>query len=353
MRFLAVALVAATFAACNEEEAPTPSDNLGITEMFGPAADADPRVKKMYEEYGVNVIMDWENWKDVYNSTLAIDQVAINWNLIPEKVAPENVDGGIVYAQTLLSNCSPQMTKAFFPLEWWLVGTYSGSYWAAEFRMLGRNRFLSTWPNKTAGVLPITDPANHYYYDEVLARNIWRYFMQASVQHMGAPVKAFADAGRAYDGGKAVDLLSDQLTAELDAAKLLEPASLDDLLPGETLADARTRIRTAAETAARAKSNAAIDQLCIEGGFIPDVTAAGNLVGSSANSFENDFSSWASLVVTESYENIRTKYLDNSPARKAKYEALIEFCKSYGWDIQAAGNKFRQMNNQFVPPVEP
>ena len=40
----------------------------------------------------------------------------------------------------------------------------------------------------------------------------------------------------------------------------------------------------------------------------------------------------------------------------AKYKVIVEFFKKYNWDIQAAGNKFRQKYNEYKatlpPPVE-
>ena len=58
----------------------------------------------------------------------------------------------------------------------------------------------------------------------------------------------------------------------------------------------------------------------------------------------------------ESYDNIKKDYLDKSIARTAKYKVIVECFKKYDWDIQAAGNKFRQKYNEYKatlpPPVE-
>ena len=70
-------------------------------------------------------------------------------------------------------------------------------------------------------------------------------------------------------------------------------------------------------------------------------------IGGSSRSFEGDFSEWLRLLVMESYENIKKDYLDNSKPRALKYEILIKYFKEYGWDIQAAGNKYRTEFNKY------
>ena len=80
------------------------------------------------------------------------------------------------------------------------------------------------------------------------------------------------------------------------------------------------------------------------------------LSGAGSGKFTTDFGDWLSLLVMESYDNIKKDYLDNSIARTAKYKVIVEFFKKYNWDIQAAGNKFRQKYNEYKatlpPPVE-
>ena len=82
----------------------------------------------------------------------------------------------------------------------------------------------------------------------------------------------------------------------------------------------------------------AVAELCRNGGYI---------TGGSSRSFEGDFSEWLRLLVMESYENIKKDYLDNSKPRALKYEILIKYFKEYGWDIQAAGNKYRTEFNKY------
>ena len=71
------------------------------------------------------------------------------------------------------------------------------------------------------------------------------------------------------------------------------------------------------------------------------------ITGGSSRSFEGDFSEWLRLLVTESYDNIKKDYLDNSKSRALKYEVLIKYFKEYGWDIQAAGNKYREKFDEY------
>ena len=82
-----------------------------------------------------------------------------------------------------------------------------------------------------------------------------------------------------------------------------------------------------------AKKDAALDELARAGGYI---------TGSASRNFDSDFGEWLKLLATESYTNIKAKYLDNSPSRAQKYEILIKYFKDYGWDIQATGNKYRE-----------
>ena len=126
-------------------------------------------------------------------------------------------------------------------------------------------------------------------------------------------IKEFVLAGKAYDNGEAYDNIREQYQKDGDEEKY----------------------------------DKAIDELCKNGGF---------LSGAGSGKFTTDFGDWLSLLVMESYDNIKKDYLDNSIARTAKYKVIVEFFKKYNWDIQAAGNKFRQKYNEYKatlpPPVE-
>ena len=352
--FATVCLAATGLFACTKEKTPTPSDGFGLIETNSPAADADPRIRKMFKDYAVNVVMEWPDaeWTRVYSATFYTDQAPISRRLIPEKVKPESVDGAIKYAQTLLSNTSPGFTAAFFPMEWWIVGLYAGR---TDYLLSGysaRNRFTFTWPNTYSGV-EVMDAENQYYVDRELTEVVWERLFLKCALHMETPHSEFVSAGKAYDKGKAAELMIEQRDINLAAAAKVEPASLDDLLPGETLAAARTRLRDAAKEAENARYNDEVAKFCAAGGFIPTESSAGVLGAGNSEEFIIDFASWARLIVTESYDNIKVKYLDNSIPRRAKYDALIKFFDSYDWDIQAAGNRYRQMNDLLAPPEDP
>lgn len=295
---------------CDNENNPVASEDLGIPAMFAPGEDADPRVKKMFEDYGLWVRMDFTDTKEVTNAILAED---VNNRYGATMIDNEYRESAIIYTQTFLGNVSKEFTKAFFPLELFFVKTYNGGWWAADYQRIGRSRFVLCWPNQMDGAIEITDPANLYYQDSVVTRCIWDNFGNMIASRFDEPLDEFARAGRAYDKGEAYDNIRKQFDKDKDEAKYDE----------------------------------AIRELCELGGFI---TAAG------AASFESDFATWLRLLAMESYENIKKEYLDNSVARAAKYEILIRFFKGYNWDIQAAGNKFRQKYNEYKatlpPPVE-
>jgi len=306
-----IMVVLATFnlVSCSDEDDLKPSENLGIPEMFSPGADADPRVKKMYNDYGFWVRMDFTDWKEVTNAYLYED-VNNRWGAtMIDDTCRENA---IIFSETLLSNVSPEFAKAYFPLELFFVKTYSGSWWAADYQRLGRSRFVLCWPNQMEGALPVTKEANpdYYYQDSLITGLVWSNFGAMIAQRFDEPIKEFASAGKAYDKGEAIDNIEDQYDKDEDEEKY----------------------------------NKAVEELCKNGGF---------LSGRGSASFETDFGDWLSLLVMESYENIKKDYLDNSIARAAKYKVIVEFFKKYNWDIQAAGNKFRQKYNEYKATLPP
>ncbi|SMC58338.1 hypothetical protein [Pedobacter nyackensis] len=292
---LALGLIT-TFAACKKEDNPVASDDLKISQMFGPDPNADPKVRSIYNDYGLWIRMDFNNPKEVSNGILYND---VNNRFGATKIEDNKRQEAITFTQSLLSNVSSKYTKAFFPLEFFYVKTYNGSWWAADMQMIGRSRLLLTWPNKMLNSLPVTDPATHYYKDSVLTRAIWSSLGTMASQRMEKPIDGFELAGKAYDGGLAADRINADYFKDYDAAK----------------------------------RDAANDELAKSGGFIS---------GSGSRSFDSDFPQWITLMTTESYDNIKKKYLDNSPRRAKKYEVLIKFFNSYGWNIQATGNQYRQ-----------
>lgn len=297
--------------ACDDKEKLNPTENLGIPEMYSPPADADPRIKSVYDDYGIWIRMSWTNWTDVYNSGLTVDNGANRYQ--PTPVADEHVGSSLTYVQTLLGNTSAKFTNSFFPLEWWLLGSYGGGYWSYDLRSVGRNRFVMCWPNKDGDLPEITDPQEHYYHDAQLAWDVWLMFGQMCASHMEEPIKEFVLAGKAYDNGAAMDKITDQYYSDGDEEKY----------------------------------DAAVAELCMVGGFV---------TGSGSRNFNNDFGGWMAMLATTSYEVIKADFLDHSPAGAAKYAIIVDFFKQYGWDIQAAGNKYSQKHDEYLaslPEPEP
>ena len=100
---------------CDKESKLSPTENLGLVDMFSPDENADPRVKAMYNDYGVWVRTHFNSIDELTNAILAQDAfVAIRGaeNLEEEKI-PEVLN----YSEALLSNVSKEYANAFFPLE--------------------------------------------------------------------------------------------------------------------------------------------------------------------------------------------------------------------------------------------
>jgi hypothetical protein len=297
------ALVALLLAGgCSEESHPVASEQLGIIEMFSPGADADPEVWRMFNDYGVWVRTHFASVQELTNSILEVD------NLVRVRGA-ENLDSArygevYLYTSTLLANLSPEFTRAFFPLEFYYVKSYGVSYWVYPLKRLGRGRLIISWPNTTAGTIPVTDPANHYYQDSVLTTGVWGLITPAITARMEEPPAGFVAAGKPHDNGEVYDQILDAYYADGDLEKY----------------------------------DTALDELTRDGGYV---------TGSGSRDFRADLADWIRLIATESRENIQRDYLSDSKARAAKYEIVINFMKQYKWDIQAAGNTFRQRHDAY------
>lgn len=291
----------ALFAACKKEEKPVASEDLNIPQSFAPPANADPAVKAVYKDFGVWIRMDFKDPKEVSNGILYND---VNNRFGATKIDDSRRPEAIVYTQTLLSNVSEKFTKSLFPLELFYVKTYNGSWWARDIEIIGRSRLVITWPNHMRDAIEVTDPATHYYRDSALTRSVWSNLASMMSPRMEKPIDGFELAGKAYDNGLVVDRIEAEYRKDYDDAK----------------------------------RDAALADLANSGGFIE---------GSGSRSFESDFPQWVVLLTTESFSNIKRRYLDNSPRRARKYDILIKFFNSYGWDIQAAGNKYRTKLDEF------
>jgi hypothetical protein len=280
---------------CKKEEVLNSTEDLKFENAFSPPADADPAVKELYQSYNVWMRMDFKEWKEVTNAIL--DNDPFN-RFGVEKIADQERPAAILYTKALMSGVAPKYAKAFFPLELFFVKSYGRGYSAENIKKIGRSRLVICWPNQMTNALPVLNPERHYYQDSVLSNAIWAQLSSMITLRIPEPVKAFADAGKAYDNGAAVDKIRKEYDKDRDVEK----------------------------------RDAAYDLLAMTGGFIE---------ASGSSSFENDFSSWLRLVALESKENIKRKYLDNSPARAKKYETFVAYLQSQGWDIQAMGNTYR------------
>lgn len=304
---------------CDKESKLSPTDDLGIVDMFSPGEDADPRVKTMYSDYGVWVRTYFNSVEELTNGILAQDALVAMRGA--QNLEEEKIPEVLYYSEALLSNVSEEYAKSFFPLEIFYVKQYGSLYWIYPVKALGRSRLILMWPNTSEGAIPVEDPVNHYYRDSVLASEVWRKVGTMIVARMEEPLKDFVAGGKAYDDGVAYEKLGDEYDKDKKAWKEENPDANDD--DEEEVKNRPYEV----------KYRNAVAELCRNGGYI---------TGGSSRSFEGDFSEWLRLLVTESYDNIKKEYLDNSKPRALKYEIIIKYFKEYGWDIQAAGNRFRQ-----------
>ena len=285
-----------SLAACTKETDPVASEDIGIAQQFAPPADADPRVKQMYQDYNVWLRMDFNDWKEVTNAILERDQIN-RWGV--GKIDPEYRESAIIWMQTLLPNVPEKYVRTFFPLEFFFVKSYGSGYWSSNIKRIGRSRLVICWPNQMVGAQPVVDPQTHYYKDSVLTREVWANLGAMITARMEEPIKEFVTAGKSYDNGQAYDRIMEDYYNDYDIVK----------------------------------RDAALDELARSGGYI---------TGSGSRTFDSDFTDWLKLLATESYENIKSKYLDNSPARAQKYDVLIRYFQEYDWDIQATGDLYRE-----------
>ena len=310
---LAAAGILLLLAACNNEDDPVASEDLGIVDMFSPGADADQEVKDIYNKYGVWVRTHFDDIDELANAIIAEDQMvsmrgATN---IQEQYIPETY----AYTQTLLGNVSVDFVKQYFPLEFFYVETCGASFWTYDLLSIGRSRLVICWPNQMEGCIPVTDPVNHYYQDSVLTVNVWNRLVNMVTLRMNEDLlPEFGAAGKMYDGGEASDNIYQQYQQDGDEEKY----------------------------------NQSMQELADGGGFIS---------GDGSSDFRSDIGEWLQLLVTESYDNIKRTYLDNNSMRAQKYEILVNWLKdNFDWDIQAAGNKFRAEYDAYkatLPPPDP
>ena len=81
---------------CDKESKLSPTENLGLVDMFSPDENADPRVKAMYNDYGVWVRTHFNSIDELTNAILAQDAfVAIRGaeNMEEEKIPYYEITG--------------------------------------------------------------------------------------------------------------------------------------------------------------------------------------------------------------------------------------------------------------------
>lgn len=287
----AFSLLAVLMCGCDKEENPVASDDVNIGKNFAPADDADPVVKKLYNDYGVWVRMDFDDPLEVANAIIANDP--FYWNQYTTKIEDEHRASALTYARTLMGTVAAEFSNRYFPQELFFVKMYGLN---TNLKYIGRARLVIAWPSQFKGALPVTEPAMHYFQDSLLAAEIWNKIGYMISLRMTEPLVDFVSAGKPYDGGKVFDEYED---------------IYDD--PDEY--------------------EAAAAKYCQDMGYV---------FGEGSWSFEFDFAQWTALVALNSYDDIKANYLDNSPVRADKYKAFVQFFKDNGWDIQAAGNQYRQ-----------
>lgn len=285
----------AIFSSCSKEEKPVSSPDLGLPAAFSPPSDAPQIVKDIFAKYGVWIRMDFKEVREVTNAYLEVD-VNNRWGAT--KIDDNQRSSAELYTKTLLSNIPEAYVKKFFPLELFYVKTYGGGFFASNLKKLGRSRLIICWPNKTSS-RPITDPENHYYMDTLLTRAVWSELGSMIGDRIPEPIQEVVEAGKAYDNGQAWD---------------------------------------------KATADWQVDRNTVKRDSIRNVIAVtgGHISGSGSRNFYVDFFQWIAVLTTESHDNIKRLYLNNSPARAKKYAALIKYFNEQGWDIQATGNLYRQ-----------
>lgn len=300
---LFVALLSLTFASCSKEESPVPSDELGFEQQFKPRADANPIEKSLYNDYNVWVRMDFKDYREVYNSYLGQD---VNMSRFPiEMVAADKRESAYIYMQTLLSNVSKEYAQQLMPNEIFFVKNYGHPLYGYQFSVIARNRLAFVWPNATYGAQPVVDVQNHYYIDSALTKEVWNNLSKMIGDRITEEIPNFEKIGKPYDGGAAFTKIRDQYFIDYDLAKRNRD--------WQTLAD--------------------------QGGYLDQYASF---------SFKDEYAAFFKLILLESYENINKNYLAGNAMRRQKYDLFVKYFKDkYNWDIQAAGNKYREKLNSF------
>lgn len=152
--YLLLTALVLLLSSCDKESKLSPTEDLGIVDMFSPDENADPRVKTMYNDYGVWVRTYFSSIDELTNAILAQDALVAMRGA--ENLEEEKVPEVLNYSEALLSNVSEQYSKSFFPLEFFYVKQYGSLYWIYPVKALGRSRLILMWPNTTDGAIPVS-----------------------------------------------------------------------------------------------------------------------------------------------------------------------------------------------------
>lgn len=300
---MGVLLLNFTWTSCTKEASIVPSESLGFEQQFKPKEDANPIEKSLFNDYNVWVRMDFNESREVYNAYLGQD---VNNARFPAQKVDQNMrQSAYVYMQTLLSNVSKVYAQQVMPNEVFFVKTYGHPAYGYQFNVIARNRLAFVWPNATYGAQPVVDPDTHYYRDSVLTKAVWDNLSRMISDRITEEIPGFEKIGKPYDGGAAFTKIRDQYFIDYDLAKRNRD--------WQTLAD--------------------------QGGYLDAYSSA---------SFKDEYAAFFKLILLESYANINKNYLEGNAMRRQKYDLFVKYFRdTYNWDIQAAGNKYREMLSSF------
>ena len=124
--YLLLTALVLLLSSCDKESKLSPTEDLGIVDMFSPDENADPRVKTKYNDYGVWVRTYFSSIDELTNAILAQDALVAMRGA--ENLEEEKVPEVLNYSEALLSNVSEQYSKSFFPLEFFYVKQYGSLY---------------------------------------------------------------------------------------------------------------------------------------------------------------------------------------------------------------------------------
>lgn len=305
-KYILIIGIVSLFLSCSKEEILTSSDKFGIVEIFEPGSDAPQVVKDLFRQYGVWVRMDWKDDATVKNAFLSKDL----YNRYPVlKVDADKQASAYTYITVFLNQVPAGFVKKNFPLEIFVVKKYGYPWSPSSIQSFGRSRLLINWPNTTYKALPeVKEPLYHFYQDTVLASAMWGQMAGILAQRV-EPIKSFITVGTPYDEGEAIDKIYDDYYTDYD----------------------------------NDKKDRRLKELADAGGFIE---------GSGSRSFRSDLGQWIAEIATSSYQEMNDKYLKGSLKHQLKYEAVVEYFKTQGWDIQATGNNFSKMKKEHPYPAD-